>query len=136
MRRGADERESMARGSDLDLEGAASALDRLLADETPREPVTKAAKIRELQPKIEALREKGYSWAEIAATLSEVGGVSKDTLRHIVGGHRSAPKKVSTKRKRTAEEKKGAPPAQRQSTQEPTETKGAFGTHDLGKGMG
>jgi hypothetical protein len=126
----------MARGTDLDLEGAASVLDRLLADEAPRRPLTKTAKIKELKPKIVALRAKGFSWAAIADALTDVGGVSKDTLRHIVAEPRAAAKKAGSTRKRKSEEQKNTSTAKPQDAQKSPQAKGAFGTHDLGKGMG
>jgi DNA-binding transcriptional MerR regulator len=72
------------------VEAAKKLLEEALRGKVPRtRRPTKTEGIQELKPQIEALRKKGYSWAEIATLLKDAGFGNKDTIRYAISGDKA-----------------------------------------------
>jgi hypothetical protein len=72
------------------VEAAKRLLEEALRGKVPRtRKPTKTEGIQELKPQIEALRKKGYSWAEIATLLKDTGFGNKDTIRYAISGYKA-----------------------------------------------
>lgn len=72
------------------VEAAKKLLEDALRGKVPRtRRPTKTEGIQELKPQIEALRKKGYSWAEIATLLKDTGFGNKDTIRYAISGEKA-----------------------------------------------
>ena len=89
------------------VEAAKKLLEEALRGKVPRtRRPTKTEDIQELKPQIEALRKKGYSWAEIATLLKDTGFGNKDTIRYAISGDKAKKQAGADERELRPEAKK------------------------------
>jgi hypothetical protein len=117
------------------IEAAKRLLEEALRGKVPRtRRPTKTEGIQELKPQIEALRKKGYSWAEIATLLKDTGFGNKDTIRYAISADKAKKQAGADEHQElTPEAKKFGVGAGRVESDPATASQGTAGGSEIAK---